>query len=201
MVIGMLYLKHGSWCADSWWILRSGKKAVYETIHHPHALDSDEDGLKRLWPQTISFGGTSEAVWLPEWERDSRPKVWGESVSLMPLGEEVEDRKIQSRKPGSFSESLGILPFPARDLWTRFHQLPSENKPGTVQSARLSARRWNMAALLQQVAYSPTVQDSACVEVLQAHSKSRVQCLTTSYCITWLNNNTVDWEIRDKYEK
>ena len=80
----------------------------------------------------------------------------GECVSDAP-GRGSGGQKIQRRAPGCFSESLGILPLPARDLWTRFHQLPSENKPGTVQRARLSARRWNMATLHQQVAYFSTL--------------------------------------------
>lgn len=76
----------------------------------------------------------------------------GECVSDAP-GRGSGGQKIQNGEPGCFSESLGILPLPARDLWTRFHQLPSENKPGTVQRARLSAPWWNMATLHQQVAY------------------------------------------------
>lgn len=75
----------------------------------------------------------------------------GECVSEAP-GRGSGGQKQQSREPGCFSESLGILPLPARDLWTRFHQLPSENKPGTVQRVCLSACWGNMASLHQQVA-------------------------------------------------
>lgn len=114
----------------------------------------------------------------------------GECVSDAP-GRGSGGQKIQRRAPGCFSESLGILPLPARDLWTRFHQLPSENKPGTVQRARLLARRWNMAALHQQVAYFSTLEFILCVDVLQTHSKSRVQSgfnYSILYCKYWLSN-------------
>lgn len=64
-----------------------------------------------------------------------------------------EGQKTRSWEPGCFSESLGILPVQARDFWTRFHQLPSENKPGSVQrSACLAVQQWNMAVLNQQFA-------------------------------------------------
>lgn len=158
------------------------------------------DGLEQFWPQRIFSGGTSEAQRLPEWEQNWGPEVWGESVSLMPLGEEVEDRKIQSPEPGCFSESLGILPLPARDLWTRFHQLPSENKLGTVHSARLSVHCWNMAALHQQVAYFSTLEFILCrcpTSTFQQRGTVRVQQLHNG-----LNGcAAMTWQIstRDRY--
>lgn len=177
MVIGMLYLKHSSRCADSWRMKDEERKASWIWNHSPFQCIRiwRGCGVKQLWPQKVYFGGTSEAPRLPEWEQDWRPKsLRGECVSDAP-GRGSGGQKIQSWGPGCFSESLGILPLPARDLWTRFHQLPSENKPGTVRGARLSARRWNMAALHQQVAYL-----SALAFILRGwspskNSRSRVQ--------------------------
>lgn len=160
MVIGMLYLKHSSWCADSWWMSAEKRKGSWIWNYPSFSCVGLwwGYGLKQLWPPRVCSGGTSEALRLPEWEQHRRPKsLRGECVSDAP-GRGSGGQKIQSGEPGCFSESLGILPLPARDLWTRFHQLPSENKPGTVRSACLSARRWNMASLHQQVAYFSTLE-------------------------------------------
>lgn len=176
MVIGMLYLKRGSRRADSWRMKAQEWKAsrIWNHSSFQRIRIWWGCGVKQLWPQKVFFGGTSEAPRLPEWEQDWRPKsLRGECVSDAP-GRGSGGQKIQSRGPGCFSESLGILPLPARDLWTRFHQLPSENKPGTVRRARLFARRWNMAALHQQVAYF-----SALAFVLRGCSPSTFQKLVT----------------------
>lgn len=124
----------------------------------------------------------------------------GECVSDAP-GRGSGGQKIQSAEPGCFSESLGILPLPARDLWTRFHQLPSENKPGTVRRARLSARRWNMAALHQQVAYFSTLEFISCGHPPSAFLKlGTVRVWTTPYCIYWLSYGTTvqTWDMNHR---
>lgn len=98
MVIGILYLKRSSWHADSWWMKAEEWKESWIWNHPSRSFIRLwwGYGLKQLWPQIVYFGGTSEALRLPEWELHWRPKVWGESVSLMPLGEEVEDRKYRA---------------------------------------------------------------------------------------------------------
>lgn len=107
----------------------------------------------------------------------------GERVSEAP-GRGSGGQKQQSGEPGCFSESLGILPLPARDLWTRFHQLPSENKPGTVQRVCLSARWGNMASLHQQVAYFPALGFILCGHPPSTFRKKRtVRGPTTPCCM------------------
>lgn len=148
----------------------------YEISYRFHALDSDEDivwssfGLRKsiLAAHQRLFGFLNES-------RIEGQKVWGESVSPIPLGEEVEDRKYRAESQSCSSESPGILPLPARDLCTPFHQLPSENRPGTVQSARLSARWWNMAALNQQVAYFSTSEFILCGRPSSGYQKQGVK--------------------------
>lgn len=102
---------------------------------------------------------SSATSWM--WGGFESQTVWLKSSSLM-IQRERWGQKIQSGEPDCFSECLDILSGPARDLWTRFHQLPSENKPGSVQRARLSARRRSMAALHQQVAYFSTLEFILC---------------------------------------
>lgn len=88
--------------------------------------------------------------------RTEGQQVWEESVSPARLGEEAEDRKYWARRRLLLRKARAFCLSPAGDLWTRFHQLPSQNKLGSVQSARLSARRTKMAQLHQHRAYSST---------------------------------------------
>lgn len=108
----------------------------------------------------------------------------GERVSEAP-GRGSGGQKQQRGEPGCFSESLGILPLPARDLWTRFHQLPSENKPGTVQRVCLSARWGEYGNAPSTGCLLPSIR----IHFLSGHppstfrKKGTVRGPTTPYCM------------------
>lgn len=155
------------------WMLRSGRKANFIFGYHFHASDPDEDIVKSSFGLRKSMLAAHQRLFgfLNE-SRTEGQKVWGESVSPIPLGEEAEDRNYRAGSQRCFSESLGILPLPARDLCTRFHQLPSENRAGTVQSARLSAPRGIWPRSISRLHISRH-QNLFHVGVLRAHTKKR----------------------------
>lgn len=114
---------------------------------------------KQLWPQRLSLGSTSEGLWLPDWGQDWRPSDWEESVSPLPLGEEVEDRK---RRADSQAASQKAWASCLSQPGTSGHvstSCPSEKQ--TRHCAERSACLWNMAVVHQQVAHFSTVYNSA----------------------------------------
>lgn len=79
------------------WTLRSGRKAEYEIIHNFHALDSDKDMVQSSFGLGKSILAAHQRLCdFLNGSQTEGQKVWGESVSLMPLGEEVEDRKYRA---------------------------------------------------------------------------------------------------------
>lgn len=194
MLIGTLYLQHSSWRADSWWIYSEEWKEGW--IWNRPSLSCIKVlrgyGPKQLWPQKVYFGGTSESQRLPEWQQDCRPKVWGESVSLKPLGEEVEDRNNRAESQAASQKAWASClsqPGTSGHVSTSCPQKTSQALCREFVCLRAGG---NMATLHLQVAYFPALGFIFWVDILQAHSERRVQSGVQqlhTVCIYWLSKS------------
>lgn len=184
----MLMNQHG-------WKLRSGRKSwIWNHPSFSCIRFWRGYGLKQLWRQKVFSGGTSEALRLPEWEQDWRPKVWGESVSLMPLGEEVEDRKYRAESQAA-----------SQKAWAS-----CLSQPGTSGHVSTSCPQKTNQALCRALVclradgiwprsinrlLTSRRSNSFCVGILQAHSTSRVQSGFNSFILCILTEQQ-KWDAR-----
>lgn len=107
--------------------LVSGGEAEIEIIHHIYAPTASESRFWRL----IRASATS---WMGAGVKAKKGRV--QLCTPQPPHRGSGGEKHKSGEPGSLSKGRGSE---TGLLWTRFHQLPSENKPGSVRGARLSA--------------------------------------------------------------
>lgn len=124
-------------------------------------------------PQTADSGGRSEALWLPEWEQEWRPKreECNSASCHPPPTKEVEERNHEREEPDSFLWVPGFR---------RLSQAPLDTFPPAAlgkQTGQCAERRGNLSTLHQQV----TRFSKGNIHIMWTSSKDNV----SDVCFTW----------------